>query len=450
MCEICTKIFKNKGNLWHHKNLVHDNTRHECIECNEIYKNIRYLKKHQQRYHKRNNGGKGNQPSKVTNSAENIHLGDDYQTSIQLKLSDSEDKEVKEDSEDKEDNEDRDKVEDKEDNEDRDKEEDKEDNEDRDKEDREDKETDLDLIYNMQGIEEDIAKNMIFPEVKKESEEAIEFDFVDLNSYFELSKSSQEQYVANKVVKSLAEKESDIKERFSSEEIKNEITSKPVVKETRYERRKREYKLMEKIPCTICFLPIKKRRMKDHMNGPHGTDGGNCPHCDKFVASNKYLQNHIRETHIKKELPDPVTMCQICSKEVKKSDLKRHIRNWHSGLDLVCDICGKTFMNLKYFRAHKSTTHSNAQMPCDICTKMFSNRSALRQHVRLVHESIEKSQCCPDCGKSFGNSQRLTHHINAVHNLTDAVCSFCDKAYKNNYLLKKHERKYHAEKVIKE
>ena len=177
-----------------------------------------------------------------------------------------------------------------------------------------------------------IAKNMIFPEVKKESDEANEFDFVDLNSYFELSESSQEQQVTNKDVKSFDKKESYVKEQFSSEEIKNEVINKPVVKETRYERRKREYKLMEKIPCTICFLPIKKRRMKDHMNGPHGTDGGNCPHCEKFFASNKYLQNHIRETHIKKELPDPITMCQICSKELPKSNLKRHIRNWHSAL----------------------------------------------------------------------------------------------------------------------
>ena len=201
---------------------------------------------------------------------------------------------------------------------------------------------------------------------------------------------------------------------------------------------------LQKVVCEICSNEIFMRSLKEHMKTVHGNDGGTCDTCNKFFKSSKYLKYHVTHVHLKKEVMEPNYMCQFCSKEFPKSKLRAHIRNYHCGEDLNCDLCGKHFKNKKHFSAHKQMAHSQTEVICEICSKSFSNKHYLRQHTRHIHESEEGSVHCEDCGKAFGHKHHLLHHQKAVHSNNISKCNVCSKVYKNIYLLRKHSNKYHA------
>jgi len=193
----------------------------------------------------------------------------------------------------------------------------------------------------------------------------------------------------------------------------------------------------------ICSNEYSRKRIKEHVKAVHAIDGGNCPKCEKYFPTSKYLKNHFTQVHLKEHIKEPFYLCQCCSKEFEASKLKAHIRNYHGGKNLSCDLCEKSYESVKHFKAHKEMAHSVTEVACHICFKKFSHKHYLRQHIRLIHESVEHAVECDECGKSFGNSSRLNHHTRAVHRIQTSTCTVCCKIYKNKYLLKKHVQKYH-------
>merc|ERR1712179_423468 len=195
---------------------------------------------------------------------------------------------------------------------------------------------------------------------------------------------------------------------------------------------------LERVSCEICAKEIFMRSIKEHIQTVHGNDGGNCGICNKFFKSSKYLKYHVNLVHVKKYVMEPDYMCQFCPKEFPKSKLRAHIRNYHSGEDLNCGLCGKNYKSKKHFIAHKQMAHSQTEVICEICSKTFSNKHYLRQHTRNIHESEEGSVHCEDCGKAFAHKSHLLHHQKAVHSTNTSKCDVCSKVYKNSYLLRKH------------
>lgn len=83
-----------------------------------------------------------------------------------------------------------------------------------------------------------------------------------------------------------------------------------------------------------------------------------CKECDRYYASSKSFNNHMRWYHENKIKPK----CQICGNTFTRPDsLKSHIRNFHSleNQRYQCEHCYKTFHNKKFYRSHVLRCLSN-------------------------------------------------------------------------------------------
>ena len=83
-----------------------------------------------------------------------------------------------------------------------------------------------------------------------------------------------------------------------------------------------------------------------------------CKECDRYYASSKSFNNHMRWYHENKIKPT----CQICGNTFTRPDsLKSHIRNFHSleNQRYQCEHCYKTFHNKKFYRSHVLRCLSN-------------------------------------------------------------------------------------------
>ena len=50
--------------------------------------------------------------------------------------------------------------------------------------------------------------------------------------------------------------------------------------------------------------------------------------------------------------------CPICLRWYKgEENLKQHIKDFHHGEDIVCDICGAKLSTLASYKTHKSNMH---------------------------------------------------------------------------------------------
>ena len=78
---------------------------------------------------------------------------------------------------------------------------------------------------------------------------------------------------------------------------------------------------------------------------------------------------------------------------------------------------------------------------CQFCNKEFKSLRSLGDHLN-IHSGV-KPYDCSTCGKTFHlrsarNSHQLTHHGSRV------VCEHCQRSYRCNYSLRRHQRTIHG------
>ena len=106
----------------------------------------------------------------------------------------------------------------------------------------------------------------------------------------------------------------------------------------------------------------------------------------------------------------------------------------HSGhKDVKCDICEKSFSNL---RKHIKTVHTK-NYKCNICAKEFSLQCRLKKHTKNFHENYT----CDYCGKTISGALYLKRHIDK-HNYDNGPknhkCDTCGKSFSKNSYLQSH------------
>ena len=113
------------------------------------------------------------------------------------------------------------------------------------------------------------------------------------------------------------------------------------------------------------FMSDNPDAVVKHMSKHHGTTAKlMCPHCNKYVASAKYmLERHMQA-------------CAVKDKKVK----------FHH-----CDVCRKGFRDWDTFSRHKVRMHSAIPDStagwyfCGECDKKFAASSSRAHHIRKVH-----------------------------------------------------------------
>ncbi|CAG5927384.1 unnamed protein product [Menidia menidia] len=125
----------------------------------------------------------------------------------------------------------------------------------------------------------------------------------------------------------------------------------------------------------------------------------------------------------------------------------------------TCPVCNKTFLRAAAMRRHQEIHDSNRDLKykCDNCDKRFRDHYDMNRHAMRVHEKGEGSlkdedpggpdvseifenKNCYLCGKYFARQVDMDRHMKSHSEDRPYKCSFCEKKFKNPYVLRRHEK----------
>lgn len=164
-----------------------------------------------------------------------------------------------------------------------------------------------------------------------------------------------------------------------------------------------------------------------------------CHHCSKLFPKKSLLQKHIISLHSEKKYK-----CKQCDKNYATiAILNQHVRKSHEMINsIICDVCAKVFSNKNNCEEHKRYVHNADNLPpvqCEECGQWMKNKMNLKKHVQRSHNKDNAVYTCDICGKVSKNKNALSSHKRKVHILERKYkCNFCEKAFKEETLLKEH------------
>uniref|UniRef100_A0A336K7P1 CSON004477 protein n=1 Tax=Culicoides sonorensis TaxID=179676 RepID=A0A336K7P1_CULSO len=145
------------------------------------------------------------------------------------------------------------------------------------------------------------------------------------------------------------------------------------------------------LACHICGKAFAQKKSLDSHLFVHNDDRTfKCPKCPFSAKCQKTLSGHIKHIH---STEDPVN-CEVCGQKVKSLyRLKKHMR-LHTGPDLNCEFCDKTYKCRKSLQNHIDTIHRGKKKrhKCTICLKDLHAKRSLIEHIETDHKNeIEKT-----------------------------------------------------------
>ena len=181
----------------------------------------------------------------------------------------------------------------------------------------------------------------------------------------------------------------------------------------RLEAHLRSHSSEKRFTCEICGNRyMHKGGLTEHKKLHNTKDKWYCDHCNKSFSKKRYIQLHIRDTHLGKGASHT---CHICKKKILggKGHLKVHVLR-HSGVKAhECNICGKKCAHAGDLKMHMFT-HSNEQpFSCEQCEQRFKRRENLKTHM-LIHTG-EKPHKCGICGQKFRQRGSVKIHMRNIH-----------------------------------
>ena len=132
----------------------------------------------------------------------------------------------------------------------------------------------------------------------------------------------------------------------------------------------------------------------------------------------------------------------------------------HSRVQVLCEICSKTFTNKSYIKKHMIAVHEkhDKSAPCSYCVKRVSVLS-ISNHEKICkmsqkereeyYKNRDKQLQCIDCDKTFANLSKLNRHTESVHNRDINKCQYCGIQEQGIVDLKLHIKLNHEEVKIK-
>ena len=241
----------------------------------------------------------------------------------------------------------------------------------------------------------------------------------------------------------------------------------------------------KELQCDLCdYKTVNKKYLAGHIRKMHekSTKTHPCKVCKKVFQSKQYLRTHELAVHnFEPDEKDKIYSCSICNfKSYYSFSLKGHHQAKHSGQkNHACDICGKLFSMPNDLKKHKKHIHTDFRpYKCEFCEKDFYSKSnyykhmknkhidneyeacqfcgvlrkkcSMADHVRAFHEQdIEKRKSmCKICG---ANIVSLKRHMRMIHDIKEAKieCQICQKKFKTETCLRKHNKYVHAEGKFK-
>ena len=175
--------------------------------------------------------------------------------------------------------------------------------------------------------------------------------------------------------------------------------------------------------------------LKSHMSNVHAEKIHSCDKCEYKSGSAPSLKAHLKNVHGSKEF-----MCEQCDFATSaKGALLKHLKTHSKRVFQTCPICGKEVIVMSQHMLQHETERGN----CDICGKEMKV-SQIKKHKKTVHE--ERRYPCTQCSYKASDSYNLKLHIHKSHlgikDLPKEQCPHCDI---QSTSLAKHMKTYHPE-----
>ncbi|XP_034019424.1 zinc finger protein 11-like [Thalassophryne amazonica] len=136
----------------------------------------------------------------------------------------------------------------------------------------------------------------------------------------------------------------------------------------------------------------------------------------------------------------------------------------------TCPVCNKTFLRAAAMRRHQEI-HSESRdlrYKCANCDKRFRDQYDMNRHRMRVHEREETngsakeddvgdpsaadtadSKNCVLCGKFFARNMDMERHMISHSEDRPHKCCYCEKKFKNLYVLRRHQKEICKSKELK-
>ncbi|XP_053403262.1 uncharacterized protein LOC123555219 [Mercenaria mercenaria] len=166
----------------------------------------------------------------------------------------------------------------------------------------------------------------------------------------------------------------------------------------------------------------------------------------EFQEYEKRKQDEMLEDNRKKQ--ENLVKCTVCSKQIKASYLKAHVKNYHTSQSYPCEVCGGIYPSTYSLYNHQRYVHGEkGKFPCSVCGKEYTTRVSFSCHLSSVHRSKKQVQC-PVCKKKFRNQHLLDRHELVHKGSRPFSCHACDATFKRADHLKVHIDKVHDLTVL--
>ncbi|XP_041637225.1 zinc finger protein 160-like [Cheilinus undulatus] len=136
----------------------------------------------------------------------------------------------------------------------------------------------------------------------------------------------------------------------------------------------------------------------------------------------------------------------------------------------TCPICNKNFLRAAAMRRHLETHSANRDLKykCANCDKRFRDLYDMNRHNMRVHEKedmsgdgkeeeltdpstsdMSENKNCALCGKYFARQVDMERHMNSHSEDRPYNCCYCEKKFKNPYVLKRHQKEICKSRELK-
>ncbi|KAG5896111.1 hypothetical protein JTB14_006900 [Gonioctena quinquepunctata] len=147
------------------------------------------------------------------------------------------------------------------------------------------------------------------------------------------------------------------------------------------------------------------------MSHVHRAEQIECSLCCKYIER-QHFPKHTVTSH--KGSKPGTWKCGECDEEfIYREKLRKHYSNSHKECGLVtskiCEICGKTFANLKSLICHQRIHNGENPFQCAECPNVYGTKMALERHFRK--HSWVMPHICKHCGKGIDCYNDYVKHM---------------------------------------
>ena len=167
--------------------------------------------------------------------------------------------------------------------------------------------------------------------------------------------------------------------------------------------------------CEVCRKSFTvERRLQNHRLSHSTERSSQCEKCGKRFARKDKLMRHM---YVHSE--EKMFSCEICQKRFSRRDkLSDHLKS-HGGADEIhnCPMCQKQFLRPDILKQHLKLHTMSDKYQCSECLRFVTGKDRLEKHMARHKEAkaLGQTLLCPLCTKYFIQKQSLKAHVKKFH-----------------------------------